>query len=42
MHGMLKSMVQGKEKKRLNINRISEIKKAAGIFLTLHGGGGDR
>ena len=26
MHGMLKSMVQGKEKKRLNIERIGEIK----------------
>jgi len=40
MHGMLKSMVQGKEKKRLNIERIGEIKKAAGGFLTLHGGSG--
>lgn len=40
MHGMLKSMVQGKEKKRLNIARIAEIKKAAGTFLTLHGGSG--
>jgi fructose-bisphosphate aldolase class II len=40
MHGMLKSMVQGKAKKRLNIERIGEIKKAAGIFLTLHGGSG--
>jgi fructose-bisphosphate aldolase, class II len=40
MHGMLKSMVQGKEKKRLNIQRIGEIKKTAGIFLTLHGGSG--
>lgn len=40
MHGMLKSMVQGKEKKRLNIQRVAEIKKAAGVFLTLHGGSG--
>jgi len=40
VHGMLKSMVQGKEKKRLNIERIGEIKKAAGVFLTLHGGSG--
>ena len=40
MHGMLRTMVQGKEKKRLNIGRICEIKKAAGIFLTLHGGSG--
>jgi len=40
MHGMLESMVEGKTKKRLNIERIREIKKAAGIFLTLHGGSG--
>ena len=40
MHGMLKSMVQGKEKKRLNIARIGEIKNAAETFLTLHGGSG--
>lgn len=40
MHGMLESMVEGKAKKRLNIERIHEIKKAAGIFLTLHGGSG--
>jgi fructose-bisphosphate aldolase, class II len=40
MHGMLRSMVQGKTKKRLNIERIREIKEAAGVFLTLHGGSG--
>lgn len=40
MHGMLKSMVQGTTKKRLNIERIAQIKKAAGVFLTLHGGSG--
>jgi fructose-bisphosphate aldolase class II len=40
MHGMVESMVQGKTKKRLNIERIAQIKKAAGIFLTLHGGSG--
>jgi fructose-bisphosphate aldolase, class II len=40
MHGMLVSMVEGKTKKRLNIERIAEIKKAAGTFLTLHGGSG--
>jgi fructose-bisphosphate aldolase class II len=40
MHGMLESMVQGKTKKHLNIERIAQIKKAAGIFLTLHGGSG--
>lgn len=40
MHGMLESMVQGTEKKHLNIERISQIKQATGIFLTLHGGSG--
>ena len=40
MHGMVKSMVQGSTRKRLNIERIAEIKKAAGVFLTLHGGSG--
>jgi fructose-bisphosphate aldolase, class II len=40
MHGMLESMVEGKTKKHLNIERIAQIKKAAGIFLTLHGGSG--
>jgi fructose-bisphosphate aldolase class II len=40
MHGMLKSMVQGKAKKHLDIERIAEIKQAAGAFMTLHGGSG--
>jgi len=40
MHGMLKSMVQGKAKKHLDVERIAQIKKAAGTFLTLHGGSG--
>ncbi len=40
MHGMLQSMVQGKTKKHLDIERIAEIRKAAGVFLTLHGGSG--
>jgi len=40
MHGMLKSMVQGETKKRLDIERIAGIKRAAGVFLTLHGGSG--
>lgn len=40
MHGMVKSMVQRKTKKRLDIERIAQIKKAAGVFLTLHGGSG--
>ena len=40
MHGMLKSMVQGQAKKRLEIERIAEIKRAVQIPLTLHGGSG--
>src|SRR5215468_1652538 len=40
MHGMLKSMVQGQTRKRLDIQRIAEIKNATGVPLTLHGGSG--
>ena len=40
MHGMVESMVQGETKKRLDIERIAEIKKTTGAFLTLHGGSG--
>jgi len=40
MHGMLKSMVQGKAKKHLDVERIAQIKQTAGVFLTLHGGSG--
>jgi ketose-bisphosphate aldolase len=40
MHGMLKSMVQGETKKHLDIPRITQIKHAAGVLLTLHGGSG--
>ncbi len=40
MHGMLESMVEGKTKKHLNIERITQIKKASGVFVTLHGGSG--
>ena len=40
MHGMLRSMVNGKETKHLNITRIAEIKAVTDIFLTLHGGSG--
>jgi fructose-bisphosphate aldolase, class II len=39
-HGMLKSMVQGETRKHLDIERIAQIKGAAGVFLTLHGGSG--
>src|ERR1700745_1092583 len=40
MHGMLQSMVQGRAKKHLDIERIAQIKQSAGVFLTLHGGAG--
>ena len=40
MHGMLKSMVQGKTRKHLDIPRIAQIKSATGALLTLHGGSG--
>jgi fructose-bisphosphate aldolase, class II len=40
MHGMLASMVRGETRKHLDIPRIAEIKKTAGVFLTLHGGSG--
>jgi fructose-bisphosphate aldolase class II len=40
MHGMIKSMVTGQTKKRLQIERIAAIKRATGVFLTLHGGSG--
>ena len=39
-HGMRRNMVAGKERKHLDIERIREIKEAAGIPLTLHGGSG--
>jgi hypothetical protein len=40
MHGMLKSMVQGETRKRLDIARIAQIKSAARVPLTLHDGSG--
>lgn len=40
MHGLLKSMLAGQREKRLNIDLIREIKKVAGVFMTLHGGSG--
>jgi ketose-bisphosphate aldolase len=42
MHGMLKSMVAGETKKRLDIARIRAIKQATKIFMTLHGGSGTK
>lgn len=40
MHGLLPSMVRGEAHKRLDIDRIRQIKQACGAFLTLHGGSG--
>jgi fructose-bisphosphate aldolase class II len=40
MHGLLKTMISGSVKKRLDIGRIGEIASATGIPLTLHGGSG--
>jgi fructose-bisphosphate aldolase class II len=40
MHGMLESMVHGETRKRLDIERIRQIKAAARVLLTLHGGSG--
>src|SRR6266404_5881161 len=40
MERQLKSKVPGKAKKHLDVERIAEIKHAAGVFLTLHGGSG--
>ena len=42
MHGLLQSMVRGETEKRLDIQRIAQIKAAAAIFMTLHGGSGTR
>jgi fructose-bisphosphate aldolase, class II len=40
MHGLLKSMLDGTTKKRLDLVRIAEIKQATQKPLTLHGGSG--
>jgi fructose-bisphosphate aldolase class II len=37
---MLKSMISGETKKRLDIERIAQIKAATPILMTLHGGSG--
>ncbi len=39
-HGLSRSMVRGEAQKRLNVDRIAEISKATGIFMTLHGASG--
>ena len=40
MHGMLQTMVEGPVRKRLDLVRIREIKRASRSLLTLHGGSG--
>lgn len=40
MHGLLKSMIAGETKKRLDIERIRAIKSETSIFMTLHGASG--
>jgi len=40
MHGMLQSMVSGETHKRLDIERIADLARATGLFMTLHGGSG--
>jgi fructose-bisphosphate aldolase, class II len=40
MHGMLRAMVAGTLRKRVDALRVAEIKAATGKFLTLHGGSG--
>jgi fructose-bisphosphate aldolase, class II len=39
-HGLSRSMIRGEEQKRLDIERIAEIAKATGLFMTLHGASG--
>src|SRR5262245_27154259 len=39
-HGLSRSMIRGEAQKRLNIDRIAEIGKATGLFMTLHGASG--
>jgi fructose-bisphosphate aldolase, class II len=39
-HGMSRSMIRGEAQKRLNIDRIAEIARATGLFMTLHGASG--
>jgi fructose-bisphosphate aldolase class II len=40
MHGLLKSMISGEVRKRLDIDRIRELATATAVPLTLHGGSG--
>jgi fructose-bisphosphate aldolase class II len=40
MHGLVQSMVEGRTKKHLDVERIAAIKNETGSLLTLHGGSG--
>ena len=39
-HGLSRTMMRGEVQKRLDIDRIGEIGKATGLFMTLHGASG--
>jgi fructose-bisphosphate aldolase, class II len=39
-HGLSRSMIRGEAQKHLDIDRIAEIRKATGLFMTLHGASG--
>jgi fructose-bisphosphate aldolase class II len=39
-HGLSRKMIRGEAQKRLDIDRIAEIGKATGLFMTLHGASG--
>jgi len=39
-HGLSRSMIRGEAQKRLDIDRIAEIRKGTGLFMTLHGASG--
>ena len=39
-HGLSRRMIRGEAQKRLDIDRIAEIGKSTGLFLTLHGASG--
>ena len=36
-HGLSRSMIRGEAQKRLDIDRIAQIRKVTGLFMTLHG-----
>jgi len=40
MHGMLPGMLRGEIRKHLDIERIAEVSRSTGLYLTLHGGSG--